>query len=465
MRPVYFFNPSYDERNINFYNLGLVSIASHLKRKGIPAYVYMNYLDERFTKEKDYDLVLEDVLKEEPQYIGISCMTTQYIKALDLTMRIKRLSPKTPIVWGGHHVGAYFNHLDGLVFEYVRGWGEFACETIYRVASNFDWVGVAPNSIFNEPLDFSTVINYQPVERLMRGRMVKQASIMTSYGCPYKCRFCINAVQDTQVIYRDINSVVKEIKQVLSMGADSIAFYDELFWAKPERIENILEYFCKEGVIFPWLALARIDSPLKDLHYYRAKGCEEIHFGVESGSQRMIDECIKKRIKVSDVIPVLQRVLDADILPRASFIFGMPGETVDDVKQTIYLIMEMAEKFGNRFVVNAFFFYPIPGTPMTDDAFNDLSAQDCIDAARLSVHPYKLFKHFDRMYDWLPDKKFFAECWYIARVISEICAPYKYYKDYKPDFNEWGLSVSMETYDELNNSDLARKWLDKVIEF
>ncbi|KKN78499.1 hypothetical protein LCGC14_0350310 [marine sediment metagenome] len=451
MKPVYFFNPSYDERNINFYNLGLISIASHLKRKGIPAYVYMNYLDERHTKDKDYDLVLEDVLKENPQYVGISCMTTQYMGALDLTKRIKGLSD-VPVVWGGHHVNAYGCNGADLG---VRGWGEFNAERIYNNAPLFVKRGIPANL----PLDFSTVINYQPVERLMRGRMVKQASIMTSYGCPYKCRFCVNAIKDSQVIYRDIKAVVQEIKQVLSMGANSIAFYDELFWAKPKRVVDIIKNLKVEGFNFPWLALARIDSRLEDLKYLASNGCEEIHFGVESGSQRMIDECINKRIKIKDVIPVLQRVLDADIMPRASFIFGMPGETMDDVSQTIHLIMEMAERFGNRFVINAFFFYPIPNTPMTDEAFKGLSAQDCIDAARLSVHPYKLFEHFDA-YDWLPDKKFFAECWYIARVISEICAPYKYYEGYKPEFG--GMSVSDGTYNELNNSELAKKWLDKV---
>jgi len=461
VRPVYFFNPSYDERNINFQNLGLVSIASHLKRKGIPAYVYMNYLDERYTREKDYDLVLDKVLKEKPKYVGISCMTTQYIKAMDLANRIKQISPSTSIVWGGQHINAYPLGHDDIA---VTGWGETVSESLYnRNDSCSLYRGLPSEDVFDYPLDFSTVINYQPVERTMRGRTVKQASIMTSYGCPYSCRFCYNSCADKKVIYRKLESVVKEVNQVISLGANSIAFYDELFFLKnrPQRLMEMLD------VKFPWLALARINSPLSNLEYLRSKGCEEIHFGVESGSQRMIDECINKKIRVSNVIPVLQRVLDADILPRASFIFGMPGETIDDVKQTIYLIMEMAEHFGNRFVINGFFFYPIPGTPMTTEAFSNLSAQDCIDAARLSVHPYKLFEHFNKrgFYSWLPNKKFFVECWYIARVISEICAPYKYYKGYKPDFNQWGISVSEETYNEINNSPLAKKWLDKVVNY
>uniref|UniRef100_A0A6M3J8P1 Putative vitamin B12-binding domain containing protein n=1 Tax=viral metagenome TaxID=1070528 RepID=A0A6M3J8P1_9ZZZZ len=457
MRPVYFFNPSYDEKNINFYNLGLVSIASHLKRKGIPAYVYMNYLDPTFTKDKDYDLVLPEILKQNPKYIGISCMTTQYEKALDLTKRIKFISPETPVIWGGQHVTAYPDQWDEGIDCRIVSWGEVGAESYY---DGLFPDSISPQFIFDQPLDFTTVVNYQPVERSMRGRTVHQASIMTSYGCPYSCRFCYNSIADKKVIFRDLNSVVKEIKQVLSMGADSIAFYDELFFLKnrPQQLMEMLD------VKFPWLCLARINSPLGDLKYLRSKGCEEIHFGVESGSQRMIDECIKKKIQVKDVIPVLQKVLNADILPRASFIFGMPGETIDDVTQTVHLIMQLAERFGNKFVINGFFFYPIPGTPMTTEAFKGLSVEDCIDAARYSVHPYKLFEHFKdkKFYDWLPDKQFFAECWYIARVISEICAPYKYYEGYKPQFKEWGLSVSDKTYKRIGADELSRKWLDKV---
>ena len=455
MKPVYFFNPSYDERNINFYNLGLVSIASHLKRKGIPAYVYMNYLDPTFTKDKDYDLVLEDILKTDPQYIGVSLMTTQYTAALDLSRRIKELSPETHVVWGGQHTTAY-----GCVDEritiplwfVVPGWGEHLAEEIYFFGNRKE-----DKNILNKPLDFTTVVNYSPIERMMRGRMVRQASIMTSYGCPYKCRFCISSL-DNKVIFRDINAVVQEVKQVLSMGADSIAFYDDSFFTNIKRTQELLGKL----PYFPWLALGRIDDRIKDFGTYQRKGCEEIHFGVESGSQRMIDECVDKKIKVKNVIPTLQKVLDADIMPRASFIIGMPGETVDDVSQTIHLIMEMAEKFGNNFVVNGFFYYPIPNTPMALEATKDLTPQECIDSARLSVHPYKLFEHFDTMYNWLPDKKFFAECWYISRVISEICVPYKYYEGYKPDFDKWGLEVSDETYNRLNVDKLSKKWLDKV---
>lgn len=459
MKPVFFFNPSYDERNINFYNMGLISIASHLKRQGIPAYVYMNYLDERFTKENDYDLVLEDIMAQSPRYVGISCMTTQYDKALALTKRIHAITPGLPVVWGGAHVNAYHRELEHDGITCVTGWGETAAENLYY--------GKIMDSIFtfDSPLDFSVVVNYQPVERSMRGRMVKQASIMASYGCPYKCRFCVNAIEGSPVVYRAIKTVIQEIKQVLEMGADSIAFYDELFFIKKDRMSELMEGI--KMLSLPWLALSRIDTcpSLPELKFYNACGCEEIHFGVESGSQRMIDECIHKRIKVDKVIPTLERVLEAGILPRTSFIIGMPGETIDDVSQTIYLMMEMAERFENKFVINGFFFYPIPGTPMTDEAFKGLTVKDAIDAARYSVHPNKLFKHFDRMYDWLPDKKFFAECWYIARVISEICAPYKYYEGYNPQFKEWGLSVSDETYGRLNKDTLSQKWLDKVRAF
>ena len=102
--PVYFFNPSYEELNMDFYNIGILSIASHLQRQGIPAHIYMNYLDDDFTSENDYDRILTFVLAKPHEYVGISCMTTQSPSALDLTRRIKQISPRTRIVWGGSHI-------------------------------------------------------------------------------------------------------------------------------------------------------------------------------------------------------------------------------------------------------------------------------------------------------------------------------------------------------------------------
>lgn len=91
--PVYLFNPSYEERNADYYNIGLLSIASHLKQKGIPVYLYMNYLDSEVTGLLDYDSILPELLAKPHRFVGISCMTSQMPSALNLTKRIKDISP------------------------------------------------------------------------------------------------------------------------------------------------------------------------------------------------------------------------------------------------------------------------------------------------------------------------------------------------------------------------------------
>ena len=243
--PVYFLNPSYEEHNIDFYNLGILSIASHLQRQGIPAHIYMNYLDNECTVEYDYDKILPTILAKPHRYIGISCMTTQSQSALDLSKRIKQISPNTCIVWGGSHTNAFGEMLlqEHEVIDYcVRGFGERSSELLYRYLSGGN---ISPGNIpglvyrkngkiiknesaepeqdiYDQQFDYSLIVNFKPVERYFAGEPVKTVSVFNTIGCPYRCRFCINSVESTKIIFRDLEVVVQEIKQVLEKGADCV---------------------------------------------------------------------------------------------------------------------------------------------------------------------------------------------------------------------------------------------------
>lgn len=503
--PVYFFNPSYEEYNSDFYNVGIISIASYLNKKGIPAYVYMNYLDSEFTLNQDYDRILPTILAKSHAYVGISCMTAQMPAALDLSKRIKKISPNTPIVWGGSHANVFAEHLlqeHNFIDFCVRGSGEQTAELLYhylrgeniapenipglvyrkdRVIKINEWA-YPKQEVYNQPMDYSLIVNFRPVERYFAGKPAREASIFNTIGCPYRCRFCINSVKHIKVIFRDLEVVISEIKQVLEKGVNTILFIDELFFVKFDRLDRFLDCILEDQLHFSWFAHARIDSINSNklnkerLQLIRDCGCKELHFGIESGSQRMLDN-INKGIKVENVIPALAKVIKANLVPKGSFMFGMPGETIEDVKRTIYLIMELAEQFERQIIFMNYFFYPIPGTPMTEESFMSIDVPDsvkiryCIEGARYSGHPYKLFQHFDKegFYSWIPDKKLFAELWFLARIISDICLPYKLRKEYNPRFKQWSLEVSPQTYDELVNHCLAGidknmviRWLDRT---
>lgn len=381
----------------------------------------------------------------------------------------------------------------------VRGFGEEAAEGLYRYLDAEAVVdkipgliyrregGIAANGeapvhqeIYDKPMDHTLITRFKPIDRYFAERPVKGVSIFNTIGCPYRCRFCINSVKHSKIIFRDLDAVVKEIRQVMERGADNIFFIDELFFIKFDRLDRFLDMIEREDLNFSWFAHARVDSIAENkldearLRRIRKLGCMELHFGVETGSQKMLDR-INKQTKAADLVPALEKVIKASIVPKESFIFGMPDETVEDVKKTIYLIMNIAEKFKGRTILMNYFFYPVPGSPMMEQSFmgvgvdDDVKIKYSIEAARYSGHPYKLFRNFDRtgFYSWIPDKALFAEIWFIARIISDICLPYELRKDYRPRFGEWQLDISEDTYDELAGNcpedvdrQMVTRWLD-----
>ncbi|MBI4585614.1 MAG: B12-binding domain-containing radical SAM protein [Planctomycetes bacterium] len=519
-RPIYFFNPSYNVPNEDYFNMGLLCVASHLRREGHAVEVYLDYTDAGFTASCDYDKVLPDLLSRNPVYIGISAMTAQLPSGIDLTRRIKKLSPKTPVIWGGAHANVLADHLlrtCKLADAAIEGPGELAglalwdhyvgkkapLESIPGLVfrKNGELVknrrGTTPQSVYNQPLDYSVVVNFHPLERLFAGEPVREAPVFNTIGCPYKCTFCINAVDFRRLIFRDIDVVIDEIKQVMRYGANHIFFIDELFFTVYRRVDRFLERLEEEGLKFTWFAHARVDCigpgrlTYEKLVRIRERGCREFHIGIESGSQQMLDR-MAKQMNVSDVVPALDLIVKAGIMPKVNFIFGMPGETLDDMRRTIYLVMELAERYQGKIIFCIFFFYPIPGSPMTDESFmsvdltEDQKLEYMLESAKISGDPYLIFSHFEKsgFYSWIRDKKRCSEYWSIARRVAEICQPYNFRSQAKQEklhelrhrrrqsilkhgSNVIGKVISEETCRDLidncppeHDKELVKRWLE-----
>ena len=104
----------------------------------------------------------------------------------------------------------------------------------------------------------------------------------------------------------------------------------------------------------------------EQFEFMRKSGLTSVMFGVESGSQRMLDFMVKK-VKREDYIKSAQVLGDLGIEMYASFMFAMPGETVEDLKETISLMRELKKINPNIFLQNCIFL-PLPATKMFKDA-------------------------------------------------------------------------------------------------
>ena len=114
-------------------------------------------------------------------------------------------------------------------------------------------------------------------------------TVMSSRGCPFACEFCSNVVFGSSYRERSPASVVDEIEQALALGYDRIAFSDDVFTMRPERVVAVCDEIERRGLRFAWECLARVDGVDRaTAGRMRRAGCRTVFFGIESGSDEVL---------------------------------------------------------------------------------------------------------------------------------------------------------------------------------
>ena len=164
-------------------------------------------------------------------------------------------------------------------------------------------------------------------------------SIITSRGCPFNCAFCCKNIFGSQVRFRSIESVIEEIKQIIKdYSVNHFLFYDDTFVLKRERLYPLCEELSKLNIIFRCNGNARYNTYEDYKMLYRA-GCREIAFGIESGSQKILD-IINKGITVEQNKRAIADAQGAGLLVKAYLMIGNPGESKETIEETKKFITE-----------------------------------------------------------------------------------------------------------------------------
>lgn len=164
--------------------------------------------------------------------------------------------------------------------------------------------------------------------------------ILTGLGCAYKCSFCVNSILARRYRYRQAVEIVERIEFLIKeYGADFIMFMDEDFFINKERIYKFLDLVERKKLHFFWRPWLRVDHFNKD--YINADLAERLEkngmlfavMGAESGSQNILND-ISKGIKLEQTINAAEILKNTNIIPRFSFMVGLPGETESDIRAT-----------------------------------------------------------------------------------------------------------------------------------
>ncbi|TLY18275.1 MAG: B12-binding domain-containing radical SAM protein [Nitrospirae bacterium] len=191
--------------------------------------------------------------------------------------------------------------------------------------------------------------------------MKRFTTMQTSRGCPWPCVFCdIPIFNEGKWRSRSPQHVVDEFKHLQALGYGSVYFVDDHFLLQPKRIEAICKGLNDQGITIEWGCEGRVDSVAQHLFPAMAKAhCRTIMFGIESGSQKILDR-LKKEQTLAEVTTAVMNAKRAGIeIVHGFFTVGNPDETVEDMRATF--------DFASRLPLDTFGFNRLcvyRGTPL-----------------------------------------------------------------------------------------------------
>ncbi len=315
------------------------------------------------------------VLAFEPDLVGFSMITLGYKKAYQIISDVKRLSPNSKVVAGGHHVTILKEKVlqecqdidfgvvsdgeqtilelcrDTLSYEDIKG-------LIYRKGRDVLFTGERP------PVKNLDEIAFPRFEKFNMRDYSKQIPVHSSRGCVYQCTFCPNKLIAREFRTRSEKNFVDEIEYWHKKGIRQFAIDDDNFALKKNRVYAICDEIEKRGLKDLFIRCSnglRADSVDRQL-LARIKeiGVREVGFGVDGGNNKVLGY-LKKGETIETIEQAIKDACELGLDVRLYFLIGSPGETEADIEDS----MRLARKYPVG-LINVNNPIPYPGTEMYD---------------------------------------------------------------------------------------------------
>lgn len=394
----------------------LLAVAAVPHAKGYDVKIVDQRLSKNFERELDQAMGPETVL------VGITAITGPQIKyALEVT-RLVKTKYKVPVCWGGVHAtlvpeqtaehplidyvivgdgdlvfcelferlrdGKSLADLRGLVYKQSGGKlhssvGELEVKVGARGSRGQTYSFIRKNGQADviRDLDSLPPLPYELVDLTLYNVFALEggrpsATLSTSRGCPFRCRFCSDPVLN-EGRWRGFSPerVIQKVDELYcKYGVRAVYFQDDYFPGPKPRFVKILEGLkqYKRDLLWGTLGiradtLSQLNDQEWDLLY--DSGCFSLDIGIESGNERII-RMVNKAETLDEMRLTNQKLAKYDIKVKYTLIVGFPGETEAEMLDTVRFACELQDTNPNAFTL-IFMFLPIIGTPFYDEAVRE----------------------------------------------------------------------------------------------
>lgn len=361
-----------------FIPLGIGYLAAVLEEKGFSVDVIDCQVQNPTQNQLEGELS-----RLQPDMVGVTSTTLTYGPVREIVKTAKQVCPKCVVVLGGPHVTVMDEQT--LIEQpeadvVVRGEGEQTVLELVQLISESKMKNLGkvtgitfrekqrifktPDRLFIQNLDELPYPAYKHFP-LSKYKLFGKTylPIITSRGCPFQCTFCLaSRICGKRFRTRSPKNVAAELEWLRdTYGADAFAFYDDTFTFDRKRAVEICEEMKKRNINLPWDCRTRVDQVSKKiLAEMRNANCLLVHFGVESGNQKMLD-AMRKGTTVEQNERAIKWAKEAGILVAISVVLGYPGETPAMLRETLDFIRRTEPDYVYMCVA-----IPYPGTEMRE---------------------------------------------------------------------------------------------------
>lgn len=341
--------------------IGMALVAANLRRNNFT----VDLIDTTFHPTFEY--IEERLSTFDPEWVAIYTDTMMYDECIKIAGLARKRNKK--IIIGGPHASlkpeTLVDHADYVIkgeaedtiIEVLHGTFE-GQKVVQGVAADIETLPIAA-------YDLLEMNEYMPRWHLLDSikSNLKGTNIFSSRGCSFRCTFCqpvLDNLFGRKLRTRSVESIIEEIKYLKEkFGLQAYYFQDDTFTLKKIWIREFCKRLVEEKLDdVLWGCNSRIDIVDEEIMRVMHKaGLRVMHIGIESGSQRVLDEIYHKDINLEYVPERIRIAEKIGIHCLCFFMVGGPGETKEEIEKTIKFATSL-----DATEITATIATPLPGT-------------------------------------------------------------------------------------------------------